>query len=775
MGDSPSKTKRTPALLASGGWWSLTRHYLARVAGYKQNHPTAYRLLFYILVISSLFTLMGTALQIGFDYRKDVSLIKERMDQIQASHLHGIINSLWDMNDNQTRTLLKGILELPDVSYLEIIEEDGTPLFVMGLPVSGPSITSHIPLTHLRVNGVRTPLGELRVVATLAGVYQRLQERVLVILGAQAVKTFMVSAFILAIFHYLVTRHLNILAAYARRLNLDRLDEPLILKRSSGESAKPDELERVAQALNDMRVGLREDMALREEAESALRQSEAKYRRLIENMGAGFFLYSHGIDGIFTYVSPSITPTLGYGQEEFLSHFETYLTDNPINQGVVSHTHHSIRGRKQRPYEVEIYHKNGNVHLLEVAEVPVFDGRGEVIAVEGVARDVTASLQAERERQAREEAEEANRAKSNFLATMSHEIRTPMNGVLGMAKLLEQTELTVPQKEYVEIITKSGKALLDLLNDILDISRIEAGRLELRAVDFSPGKIITDLVELMSVPARGKGVDFTVSLEEGLPTHLRGDAGRLRQVLLNLLSNAVKFTDQGEIEIGVRRIHRDQGRVCLEFFVKDTGIGIPESELGRLFNAFTQVDGSVSRSHGGVGLGLAICERLVRAMGGDIQVSSRVGEGSLFCFSLYFQMVEPHKPMMAPMPEVKGKPLSILLVEDEPVSRMVAESLLLAEGHRVQTAENGQEALDQIEEHRFDIILLDIHMPGMDGMEVARQIRLLNDPLKATIPIIALTADLVRENVKRYLAEGIDFVESKPLDMERLNRVISGL
>jgi PAS domain S-box-containing protein len=416
--------------------------------------------------------------------------------------------------------------------------------------------------------------------------------------------------------------------------------------------------------------------------------------------------------------------------------------------------------------EYQVFPKGRDMMFIDQSVSLERDGNGQAVGFVSITRDCTSRKLAEQDAdRARRAAEEANSAKSEFLANMSHEIRTPMNGIIGMSALALDTALTPEQADYISTVKSSAESLLTILNDVLDFAKIESRKLDLERIAFSPSDVMTNAMQLFGLQAAGNGIVLDLAVSPVVPPWLVGDPTRLRQIVTNLVGNALKFTERGSVAVSAALDPADGAGVALHLRVADTGIGISADKCARIFDAFTQADGSTTRRFGGTGLGLTISATLVSLMGGRIWVDSEPGAGSTFHVVLPFDVAEAAPELPAPPADVPApsRPARILLVEDNAVNQRVAAGLLTRRGHQVTIAPDGAEALDRLAHETFDVVLMDLQMPMISGIEATIAIRARERAAGGHVRIVAMTAHAMAGDRERCLEAGMDGYLPKPI------------
>ena len=504
--------------------------------------------------------------------------------------------------------------------------------------------------------------------------------------------------------------------------------------------------------------------------------TEEMYRSIFENAIEGIFQTT--LNGQYLNVNPALAKMYGYDSKEELIRGLTRID----NQLYVDPTRREdfvreMRNGVVRSFESEIFRKDGSKIWISENARAVCDADGNLLYYEGMVEDITERKRLETElKSAMHAAEAANRMKSEFLANMSHEIRTPMNGVMGMIDLLLMSSLTPEQRGFANTVRVSGESLLIVINDILDFSKIEAGKLDLEVIDFDLREAIDNVMDLLAAQAHSKGLELAAYIPPDVPTNLRGDPGRVRQIVNNLVGNAVKFTSQGEVVVKVSRVSGNDKQVMLRFEVRDTGIGIELDAQKRLFEAFSQADSSTTRRYGGTGLGLAISKRLVELMQGELGVHSVPGQGSTFWFVAQFEV--PQATIKPVTKDMRG--LHVLIVDDNATNREILTHYCHLWKLRSECAASGEEALRLLRfaanDDPFELAILDMQMPKMDGLMLARTIK--EDPLTRAVQLVMLTSLGNHLDSGDLKEAGIEACVLKPVQqarlLERLSDVLSG-
>ncbi|MFW2342323.1 PAS domain-containing protein [Brevundimonas sp.] len=517
--------------------------------------------------------------------------------------------------------------------------------------------------------------------------------------------------------------------------------------------------------------GVFQDVTEQERIHDAVAASERAFRNLAEQTSDIIAVFA--LDGTFRYVSPGITRLMGWERDDLIGR-KTWDVIHPDDHAQVKQAYADFfaagPGGPSPQLRYRGLHKDGSFRWLDAQPSILWDENGRPVEIQDNARDATATKQLEDDLMAeRDRAEAAARAKTEFLANMSHELRTPLTSVIGFAGLLKQSSGLGPdERRYVDRIATSSDALLGVINDILDYSKLEAEAVGLDPLAFDPRGMIAGAVGIVENLCEAKGLTLTHSVEEAMPAGLMGDEGRLRQVTLNLVSNAVKFTGQGQVSVAATY---EGGRMRVA--VSDTGIGISEEKAATLFRRFVQADASTTRTFGGTGLGLAISRRLIEMMGGTIGVESQPGVGSTFWFEVPLAPAEPDQETRGPDGDAAvDTSLRILMADDAAANRELVSAILGGMGLSIDGVENGAQAVEAVRAGAYDLVLMDVHMPVMDGLTATREIRAMTGTT-GQVPIIALTANVQPEQVQLCHEAGMDAHVGKPIQVTELMATIS--
>lgn len=739
------------------------------------GNGVAKRLIVALVLFSSVITALITAIELYADYRRDLGQIDRSMTFISQSYLLTLTDSVWVADHEQVQAQLDGLLRLPDIEYIGISVE-GQPRWSAGQAVSERRITTEAPLLRQH-RGETLQIGTLQMVASVDRVLARLWRRLLGVLVSNGIKTLLVAGFMLLVFQYMVTRHLMRLASFVHDIDpsLPR-GEQLKLERADAGRWRPDVLDSLTATVNGLSRSL-------SEASSALHDSEQRLRALTRESSA--FIYEVGRDGSILFANRSYSE--GLEREQIEGSLLTDCYPLALRPQVEQALARAFAESGTQTMEYTVTDRAGRERSYVGAFSPIARA-GAVVSASITVLDITEQKVAERAvrklndtlearvrtrtaelRQAVERAENANRAKSEFLSGMSHELRTPMNAILGFAQIIEMSNPSPKQLQWAREIRRAGDHLLLMIEDLLDLATIEAGKLAMTIEALDLASVIAESAAIIQPLAAGRGVRLQ-QLCRDADGRVLADRRRLRQVLVNLLSNAVKYNrPDGEITV---RCERRGDRVRLS--VADTGMGIAPEQLAKLFQPFERL-GAEHGSVEGTGIGLALSRQLAEAMGAVLGADTTVGVGSVFWLDL--PLAAPDAPARAlestrPQDWIGELAGEVLYVEDKASNAaLVATFLAPYPQLRLRSASTGREGLALARAQPPDLVLLDIHLPDIDGYAVLRELRA--DARLRGVPIVALSADAMAHDIERGLAAGFDRYLSKPIELNRLLTTLS--
>jgi len=484
-----------------------------------------------------------------------------------------------------------------------------------------------------------------------------------------------------------------------------------------------------------------------------------QYKRAVDSL---LIVSKTNPKGIITYVNDKFCEISGYAPSELIGKSHNIIRHPDMSKEVFKNLWNTIKEGKIWRGIIKNRKKDGSEYWVDAGIMPIKNHKGEIIEYIALRTDITELIKA------KEKIQQAEKAKGMFLANMSHEIRTPLNAILGFTQLLENEE-SLPQKdkEYIRIINSSANTLLRIINDVLDLSKLDAGDFVVEKKEFNPNEMFLDIVSLFQAKVKEKNINYVIDIDE-LPKCIKSDEHRLKQVLANLIGNAIKFTpEKGEIIVSIKLIEEKGNKVKIKFSVKDSGIGIPKNKQKDIFKAFTQADGSITRKFGGTGLGLTISSRIIRKLGGFIEIESEEGKGSEFYFVLEFEKCNKKIQNYEEEKDAIAFNAKILVAEDDKFNQELIKEILKKWSIEADIVADGVEAIEKVKNNKYDLIFLDINMPKMSGVEAIKEIKKL-----LSTPIVALTANAFKEDREKYLKVGFNDVISKPINLDELEKTL---
>ncbi len=733
-----------------------------------------------VVLFSTLLTLIITAAQLYRDYSSDVSRIETQLQQVNDVHLRSLSALLWVSDIDGLKTLAEGIMQLGDMQYLEISDEEKQ-WIVIGKAQEADVISRQFPLSY-RHRDDNVDIGALKLVASLDGVYARLYDKVIVILVSNAIKTFLVAIFIFIVFHFLVTRHIIDIAAFTKVFDIDEKKKLILDRKASGH----DELDDLVDAYNAMQSRLARSI-------ENLKDSTARFRSLVEYSDA--IPWTLDLDAYrFTYVGKQAEKILSYPLQDWYEKDFCLTHVHPDDAEFVrTYCRKKTEQGKDFEFEYRMLAADGSIVWIR-NDVSVVQENGNPVRLQGFMFDITEQKSTEEALQqsydaleekvakrthdlmhAKNDAERANRLKTEFLGRVSHELRTPMNAILGFGQLLQGEKLQPTQQESLSEIMHAGEHLLYLIDDVLDLSVVETGNVNLSFQDFRMDEWMQECLTMVQAQATKRGISIHADLDCSVDTCLRMDRERLKEVLVNILTNAIKYNaDDGEVTVYCQRPTDDKLRI----HVADTGPGLTHEQQLEMFEPFNRLGAEYSETQG-TGIGLTIARRLMTQMDGDMGVQSAPGEGSIFwieCNICPPIVQSSGQPIQDPELTVvsSADTLKVLCIEDNLANMRLIEKILATRAEvdlsTVQTAEKG---LEFARELIPDIILMDINLPGMDGYEALSRLR--NYPQTRHIPVIAISAEASARDIERGQAAGFHAYITKPINVTELLECMEGL
>jgi signal transduction histidine kinase/CheY-like chemotaxis protein len=723
------------------------------------------------LVVQTLFfslfiSLLVSGIQIYTSYTSSIAEAENRYHEIETGYIPSLNAGLWEVNNQRVDALLDSIAQLPNVGRIYLIDEEKKQISKND---ASDNVLSRREMTLVYTeNGVSFDVGILGVELNNDSILAQLKHQALVTATITSLTLFSSALLILFLFQRQVSRHLQTMASFANAFDVHKLSSPLKLDRKP--NAQPDELDIVVGAINDMQNELRHELELRAGVEQELRAHQENLERVVMERTlqlkttADQLAVAADVAELGVWQWNVMNNSMQWNNQMFSIFSQpSSLADNGLNYhhwyerihpDDAKETEASLRaeveGRGKIRSVYRILLPDGQIRYVQAALKIERDEQGRAQSAIGINIDITAQMEIENNlRTAKQQADAANAAKSSFLANMSHEIRTPMNGVLGMLQLLQKTELDARQRDYLHKSQNAAKSLLNLLNDILDLSKAEAGKLLIDNGPFDLESLLQDLAVVLSGGQKEQKVELMFDLDPKLPRMLIGDKFRLQQILINLAGNALKFTMEGQVSVILKQIEHSDKDVRIKFSVIDTGIGISPDHVEHIFDEFVQAEASTTRRFGGTGLGLVICKHLVESMGGELLVHSELGHGSEFFFELTLEQSESEAS------SCYGSSHSlintrILVVDDNAVSREILSRTIGQFTKQVDETGSGLDALQMIKQAdsdklAYDIVLMDWRMPNLDGLSAAELIK--TDELIKNKPVVILLTAYGREEL----------------------------